>query len=113
MLGADGLNLAMMIAESGIIDSAVNDLIGRSQVLMIPENRALKASVKTHISKWRSNVKRRITKVCETDRFQQELMLYQEVIQWDEATFFEQISEVIERLDKHSPFYSKANKTAF
>lgn len=110
MLGADGLNLAMMIAESGIIDSAVNDLIGRSQVLMIPENRALKASVKTHISKWRSNVKRRITKVCETDRFQQELMLYQEVIQWDEATFFEQISEVIERLDKHSPFYSKANK---
>lgn len=110
MLGADGLNLAIAIAESGIIDSAVNDLIGRSQVLMIAENRALKTSVKTHIFKWRSSVKRRITKVCETDRFQDELKLYQEVIQWNEATFFERITEVIDRLDKHSSFYSKAKK---
>ncbi len=28
MLGADGLNLALMVADSGIIDSAVNDLMG-------------------------------------------------------------------------------------
>ncbi len=31
MLGADGLNLALMVADSGIIDSAVNDLMARSR----------------------------------------------------------------------------------
>ena len=38
MLGADGLNLALMVADSGIIDSAVNDLMARSQVMMMAEN---------------------------------------------------------------------------
>ena len=28
MLGADGLNLALMIADSGMIDTAVNDFVG-------------------------------------------------------------------------------------
>ncbi|WCE31613.1 ATPase RavA stimulator ViaA [Vibrio sp. SCSIO 43137] len=109
MLGADGLNLALMVAESGIIDSAVNDLIGRSQVLMLPENRALKVSVKGHINKWRGSVKRRITRVCETEQFQKELNLYQKVIHWDEETFFEQIGDIVNQLE-HSPFKSRAKK---
>jgi len=109
MLGADGLNLALMVAESGIIDSAVNDLIGRSQVLMLPENRALKVSVKGHINKWRGSVKRRITRVCETEQFQKELTLYQKVIHWDEETFFEQIGDIVNQLE-HSPFKSRAKK---
>ncbi|GAK16994.1 LOW QUALITY PROTEIN: hypothetical protein JCM19053_3672 [Vibrio sp. JCM 19053] len=88
MLGADGLNLALMVADSGIIDSAVNDLMARSQVMMMAENRGVKSSVKGHLLKWRGSVKKRITKVCETERFQQELSLYQEVIHWDEEAFF-------------------------
>ncbi|MCV5888213.1 hypothetical protein OFN71_33900, partial [Escherichia coli] len=68
MLGADGLNLALMVADSGIIDSAVNDLMARSQVMMMAENRGVKSSVKNHLLKWRGNVKKRITKVCETER---------------------------------------------
>ncbi len=80
MLGADGLNLALMIADSGIIDGAVNDLLARSQVMVVAENRGMKTSVKNHLLKWRGQVKKRITKVCETERFQQELALYQEVI---------------------------------
>ena len=69
MLGADGLNLALMVADSGIIDSAVNDLMARSQVMMMAENRGVKSSVKGHLLKWRGSVKKRITKVCETERF--------------------------------------------
>lgn len=110
MLGADGLNLIMMVAESGIIDSAVNDLIGRSQVLMIPENKALKASVNNQVTKWRNGVKRKITKACETERLQSELSLYQEVIHYDEETFFEKAPEIIKQLKWHSPFYTKAKK---
>jgi uncharacterized protein with von Willebrand factor type A (vWA) domain len=88
MLGADGLNLALMIADSGMIDSAVNDLMARSQMMVVTENRGVKTSVKNHLLKWRGSVKKRITRVCETERFQQELALYQEVIYWDEQTFF-------------------------
>ncbi len=95
MLGADGFNLALMIADSGIIDSAVNDLMARSQVLMMAESNGIKSSVKNHLLKWQGSVKKRITKVCETERFQQELALYQEVIHWNEDQFFEHIEEVI------------------
>ncbi|NOH51896.1 ATPase RavA stimulator ViaA [Vibrio coralliilyticus] len=110
MLGADGLNLALMIADSGIIDSAVNDLMARSQVMAITENRGMKTKVKNHLLKWRGSVKKRITKVCETERFQQELALYQEVIHWDEATFFEQIPDIIKKLEWHSAFYLQARR---
>ncbi|MDF5441770.1 ATPase RavA stimulator ViaA, partial [Vibrio parahaemolyticus] len=110
MLGADGLNLALMVADSGIIDSAVNDLMARSQVMMMAENRGVKSSVKGHLLKWRGSVKKRITKVCETERFQQELSLYQEVIHWDEEAFFENIEDVIKKLEWHSAFYMQARR---
>ncbi|SDH14189.1 Uncharacterized protein, contains a von Willebrand factor type A (vWA) domain [Vibrio xiamenensis] len=110
MLGADGLNLALMIADSGIIDSAVNDLMARSQVMMMAENRGVTASVRNHLAKWHGQVKRRITRVCETERFQHELGLYQQVIYWDEATFFKQIPEIIKQLEWHSAFYLQARR---
>ncbi|HDY7967932.1 TPA: ATPase RavA stimulator ViaA [Vibrio vulnificus] len=110
MLGADGLNLALMIADSGIVESAVNDLMARSQLMVMAENRGVKASVKNHLSKWRGSVKRRITKVCETERFQQELSLYQEVIHLTENEFFERIDDVVRKLEWHSVFYLQARR---
>ncbi|MDF2153454.1 ATPase RavA stimulator ViaA [Vibrio sp. CAU 1672] len=108
MLGADGLNLALTIADSGIIDSAVNDLMARSQVMLMAESRGVKSSVKSHLLKWQGSVKKRITKVCETERFQQELTLYQEVIYWSEDEFFARIDEVVKKLEWHSAFYMQA-----
>ncbi len=110
MLGADGLNLALMVADSGIIDSAVNDLLARSQVMAMTENRGVKTSVKNHLLKWRGSVKKRITKVCETERFQQELALYQEVIHWDEEQFFAEIPNIVRKLEWHSAFYLQARR---
>lgn len=110
MLGADGLNLALMIADSGIIDTAVNDLLARSQVMMMAEDRGVANSVKNHLTKWSGSVKKRITKVCETERFQQELTLYQEVIHWNEETFFTRINEIIKQLEWHSAFYLQARR---
>ncbi|RTZ17563.1 ATPase RavA stimulator ViaA [Vibrio aquaticus] len=110
MLGADGLNLVLMIADSGMIDSAVNDLMARSQMMAVTENRGVKSSVKNHLLKWRGSVKKRITKVCETERFQHELALYQEVIHWNEAEFFDKISDIIKQLEWHSAFYMQARR---
>ncbi|MBE4598969.1 ATPase RavA stimulator ViaA [Vibrio navarrensis] len=110
MLGADSLNLALTIADSGIVESAVNDLMARSQLMVMAENQGVKSSVKNHLLKWRGSVKRRITKVCETERFQQELSLYQSVIHLSEREFFEQIDEVVKKLEWHSAFYMQARR---
>ena len=110
MLGADGLNLVLAIADSGMLDSAVNELMARSQVMMVAENPGVKSSVKNHLLKWRGRVKKRITKVCETERFQQEIALYQEVIYWNESEFFERIPDVIKKLEWHSAFYLQARR---
>ncbi|QPL56040.1 ATPase RavA stimulator ViaA [Vibrio navarrensis] len=110
MLGADSLNLALMIADSGIVESAVNDLMARSQLMVMAENQGVKSSVKNHLLQWRGSVKRRITKVCETERFQQEFSLYQSVIHLSEREFFEQIDEVVKKLEWHSAFYMQARR---
>jgi len=110
MLGADGLELVLMIADSGVIETAANDLLARSQLMLPGENQGVRTSVKNHLAKWRSNVKKRMTKVSESDACQQELALYQEVIHWDEETFFEKIEDVIEKLEWSSAFYLKARR---
>ncbi|WP_428775845.1 ATPase RavA stimulator ViaA [Vibrio sp.] len=110
MLGADALNIALSVADSGLIDSAVNDLLARSQLMVMTENRGVKTSVKNHLAKWRGRVKKRMTRVCETERFQQEIGLYQEVIHWDEAEFFEKIHQVVQKMEWHSAFYLQARR---
>lgn len=87
MLGADSVNLAMMIADSGVVDSAVNELMMNTQLMLVVENQGVDSSIKNHLMKWQNQVKTRMTKVCEAERFQQELALYQQVIHWDEVTF--------------------------
>ncbi len=111
MLGADGLNLALMIADSGMIDTAVNDLLGRSQVmLMADNNKGVKTSLKNHLLKWRGRVKHKMTRVCETERFQKELGLYQQVVHWEEDEFFDKINDVVKQLEWHSSFYLPARR---
>ena len=108
MLGVDGLNLALMVADSGIVDSAVNDVLARSQLMFMAENRGVNATVKNHLLKWRGSVKKKLTRVCETERFQAELALYQEVIHWEEREFFQNIDDVVKKLEWHSAFYTQA-----
>ncbi len=45
MLGADSLNLAMMVAESGIIDSAVRDIMQQTDLLAMGSDEGLKQSL--------------------------------------------------------------------
>ncbi len=58
----------------------MNDLIARSQVMMA-ENSKTGTAEKPPIVKWRGKVKNALRR-CETDRFQEEIALYQEVIHW-------------------------------
>ncbi len=110
MLGADGYELIMAIADSGIIETAANDLLARSQLLLPNKNQGVYSSVKNHLAKWRSSVRNKITRVSEMDRYQDEIAVYQQVIQWDEETFYEQIGEVVQKLEWNSVFYADARR---
>ncbi|CAH0536525.1 ATPase RavA stimulator ViaA [Vibrio marisflavi] len=110
MLGAEGLDLIVSIADSGIVEAAVYDLMGRSEVSMMSERQGVKASIKKHLRHWQVSIKSRITHVSETQEFQQELALYQEVIYWNEERFFHDIHGIVKQLEGHSAFHSQAVK---
>lgn len=113
MLGADALNLVMMVAESGMIDSSIAEILSRPQFLTAAKsNPNIKPTIKNHILKWRGKVKHKMTKVCETERIQDELALYQDVIHWSENEFYQRIDEVVSKLKWHSAFYVEAKQLA-
>ncbi|CAM3088730.1 ATPase RavA stimulator ViaA [Vibrio rarus] len=110
MLGVDALNLAMSVADSGMVETAMNDLIGRSQVLMSSEKPGMQASVKSHLRKWKGSVSRRMSKVSESEQMREELALYQKVIHWDEGQFAEDIESVVAELKGRSDFYATGKR---
>lgn len=113
MLGADALNLVIMVAESGMIDSSITEILSRPQFLTAAKsNPNIKPSIKSHILKWRGKVQHKMTKVCETERIQDELALYQEVIYWTESEFHKRIDEVVTQLQGYSAFYVEAQQLA-
>ncbi len=111
MLGADALNLVLMVAESGMIDSSITEILSRPQFLTAAKsNPNIKPTIKNHILKWRGKVKHKMTKVCEAERVQEELALYQEVIHWSESEFYCQIDDITTKLQWHSSFYIEAKE---
>lgn len=111
MLGADALNLVLMVAESGMIDSSITEILSRPQFLTAAKsNPNIKPTIKNHILKWRGKVKHKMTKVCETERIQEELALYQDVIHWTESEFYHQLDDILVKLQWHSSFYIEAKE---
>ncbi|NAW68354.1 ATPase RavA stimulator ViaA [Vibrio sp. V27_P1S3P104] len=109
MLGPDSVNIVLAIAESGIIETAVNDLLARSQLIMV-ENEVLRSSVKNHLARWHNRVKHRITRVGEQEHFQTEIALYQQTVQLSERAFMKQLPDLLQQLEWHSSFYTKARQ---
>ncbi|ELR65700.1 hypothetical protein C942_00785 [Photobacterium marinum] len=109
MPATDTLNLAMMLAESGIIDNAVNELMTRPQLLMAAEsNPDIKTAMKNQIIKWRGHIHKRMPSVSVEEQFKREIGLYQEACQWEPEYFIEQVDSVVKQLEGHSSFYFKA-----
>ncbi|MDA9558125.1 ATPase RavA stimulator ViaA [Vibrio sp.] len=109
MLGADGINLALMVADSGLIEAAANDLMGRSQIVMMTRNRGVKASVRKHLQRWQKDVKKRVGLLSRSEELKNEITLYQTTVLLTEEAFLSQIDEIIHELEE-SGFYSHAKK---
>ncbi|WEM45739.1 ATPase RavA stimulator ViaA (plasmid) [Photobacterium sp. DA100] len=106
---SEGLNLAMMLSESGIIDNAVQELMLHKQLIIAAEsNPGIKSAMKKQIMKWRGQVQKRITNVSVEERFHQEIELYQQACNWQADQFIENVDDVVKQLEGHSAFYFKA-----
>ncbi|OZS44177.1 ATPase RavA stimulator ViaA [Photobacterium sanguinicancri] len=106
---SESINLAMMMAESGMVDSAIHELLMRPQLIMAAEaNPGIKMAMKNQIIKWRGQVQQRITKVSIEDRFKQEITLYEQAIKWNEEYFIAEADGIVKQLEGHSTFYFKA-----
>ncbi|KKC99654.1 ATPase RavA stimulator ViaA [Photobacterium halotolerans] len=107
----EGINLALMLTESGIIENAVNELMTRPQLMMAADaSPGIKSSMKLQVGKWRSYVQHRIAKVDVAERFSQELALYQKVREWSADTFMDNAEQVVTELEATSGFYFKARR---
>ncbi|CAH0528901.1 ATPase RavA stimulator ViaA [Vibrio hippocampi] len=112
MLGADSLNLAMMVAESGIIDAAVRDVVMQADLLSVGSDEGVKKSVTEHLSKWTENVKHRLIHSNHTHTLQDDLDQYQEVVYLSEDEFVYQFDTILAKIDSESPFYQQAHQLA-
>ncbi|HGO5292207.1 ATPase RavA stimulator ViaA [Photobacterium damselae] len=107
----EGLNLALMLAESGMIDSAVNEIMVRPQLLMAAEaTPGIKASIQNQMLKWRAQMTRNLSKVSISENIQQEFKFYEQAKDWDEETFLAKSGDIVKSLEGRSNFYFKAKR---
>ncbi len=106
---SEGLNFALMLAESGIIDSAVHEVMVRPQLLMAAEaSPGVKTSMKNQIMKWRGQMLKRTAKGTVVEQFSDEINLYQQVCTWNQEYFFAHSEQIVQQLEGQSAFYFKA-----
>jgi uncharacterized protein with von Willebrand factor type A (vWA) domain len=106
---SEGLNFALMLAESGIIDSAVHEVMVRPQLLMAAEaSPGVKTAMKNQIMKWRGQMLKKTTKGTVVEQFSDEINLYQQVCTWNQEYFFTHSEQIVKQLEGQSAFYFKA-----
>ena len=106
---SEGLNFALMLAESGIIDTAVNEVMLRPQLLMAAEaSPGVKTAMKNQIMKWRGQMIKKTAKGTVVEQFSDEINLYQQVCTWNKEYFFAHSEQIIKQLEGQSAFYFKA-----
>ncbi|SEG04705.1 ATPase RavA stimulator ViaA [Vibrio hangzhouensis] len=110
MLGADSLNLAIMVAESGIIDSAVRDIMSQTDLLSLSSDDSVKDSLTASMAKWTKSVKRKLVKSQPGDTIQDELNLYQDAVYMSEQEFTAKLDSIVDQIPAESPFHTKAQE---
>ncbi|MFA0084807.1 VWA domain-containing protein [Vibrio sp. 10N.261.51.F12] len=112
MLGADGLNLAMMVAESGIVDSAVRDIMHQTDLLALGSDEGIKQSVTATMTKWTKTVRRKLVTKQAADSLQDELNLYQRVVYLTDQEFHQEFGVLIQNFPVDSAFFDQAHSLA-
>ncbi|WP_028022546.1 ATPase RavA stimulator ViaA [Enterovibrio calviensis] len=106
MISPESLHLGMMLAETGMLEHAVTEVMAKPQLLLVTETSpTAKSAVRRHIRKWRHSVKRRLSNDCITEELKQEIALYQEAVQLTQIEFSQRAKSMIKQLEGKSEFY--------
>ncbi|MEZ8140479.1 protein viaA [Enterovibrio norvegicus FF-33] len=111
MISPESLQLGMMLAETGMLEHAVSEVMAKPQLLLMTEaNPSAKSAVRRHIRKWRHSVKRRLSNDCITEELKLEITLYQEAVQLTQHEFSQNAKGMIKQLEGKSEFYLSARR---
>ncbi|MFV0575388.1 MAG: ATPase RavA stimulator ViaA [Vibrio sp.] len=111
MLGIDALDIAVLLADAEMLEVALQDLMGRSQLMpLVEENRSLQDVVKSKLNRWKKRLSTKVDALPHSNELKQEIELYQTVIHWSESQFLEQLDDLILQLQPHSSFYPEAKR---
>ncbi|WP_163134286.1 ATPase RavA stimulator ViaA [Agarivorans sp. Alg241-V36] len=109
----DSLQFGVMLAESGLLDEAVREVMMRPQLMMIAESSpGIQSSMKNQVSKWKNQIRAQLGQITIEEKFAEEIALYQRSIELDSAGFSQQLDELLIQLSVCSSFYGKASELA-
>ncbi|MGB2079188.1 MAG: ATPase RavA stimulator ViaA, partial [Vibrio sp.] len=111
MLGIEELDLALLIADTSVLEAAVQDLLGRSQLQdLVDSNKNLKTLIQGQISKWKGKVTREVKTKLDDESLAKEVALYQNVVHYTEDEFVTHIDEIWREFEPSFCFYDEAHK---
>ncbi|WP_221075405.1 ATPase RavA stimulator ViaA [Agarivorans aestuarii] len=109
----DSLQFGVMLAESGLLDEAVREVMMRPQLMMIAESSpGIQSSMKNQVSKWKNQIRAQLGQITIEEKFAEEIALYQRSIELDSAGFSQQLDDLLIQLSVCSSFYGKASELA-
>ena len=109
----DSLQFGVMLAESGLLDEAVREVMMRPQLMMIAESSpGIQSAMKSQVSKWKSQIRAQLGQTTIEEKFAEEIALYQGCIELDSAGFSQQLDDLMIQLSVCSSFYGKASELA-
>ncbi|RKF22232.1 ATPase RavA stimulator ViaA [Alginatibacterium sediminis] len=107
----DSLQLGAMLIESGVIDEVVREMMVRPQLIAAAESSSnIKRSMKSQLSRWRSQVMEQVSEIPNEQRFADEIVQYQRAIEMSADQFVEQVDIITLGLEGSSSYYIEAKK---
>ncbi|GDY26375.1 hypothetical protein AHAT_22650 [Agarivorans sp. Toyoura001] len=109
----DSLQFGVMLAESGLLDEAVREVMMRPQLMMIAESSpGIQSAMKSQVSKWKNQIRAQLGQVTIEEKFAEEIALYQLSIELESTEFVKRLDDILIQLSVCSAFFGKASELA-
>lgn len=114
MLGLEELDLALLLADAELVEAAVQDFLGRSQLQdLLNANQNIKDLLKGKIDKWRGKVTKEVEAQFAQASMAEEVALYQKVVHYSEQEFIDKIDAIWDDFEPSFVFYETAERLLF
>ena len=101
------IKIAISTIESGMVDSLIKEAMSAQQSLF---SFTSKENVKDSVSNWKEQIKKQLKATPIDINIENEIDYYQQVKEYDDDFFSENIQSIIETISNNSLFYKQAKK---